>query len=198
MRHTTTTPCGAATHKTLADVELDKKIADRIRMIESACAARDDALKAVTECEKSAVINGWRLGKFLIEKKRRLGHGQWLPWLSTVGLGERQARRYLRLAEIGLESDLDVSITATIDRLDHQGAELQKAAREDMELARSWWRTWLDGFPHGTREWYAILQSVPDGPVSGKLWLNFLDAIDAATTDEERRNAYESRPWATP
>ena len=198
MRHTTTTPCGAATHKTLADVELDKKIADRIRMIESACAARDDALKAVTECEKSAVINGWRLGKFLIEKKRRLGHGQWLPWLSAVGLGERQARRYLRLAEIGLESDLDVSITATIDRLDHQGAELQKAAREDMELARSWWRTWLDGFPHGTREWYAILQSVPDGPVSGKLWLNFLDAIDAATTDEERRNAYESRPWATP
>ena len=182
----------------LSDFDLDQKIGKQNQMIESALAARDDALKAVTKCEKSAVISAWRLGQFLIEKKRRLGHGQWFPWLSTVGLGERQARRYLRLAEIGLESDLDVSITATIDQLDHRGAELQKAAREDMELARSWWRTWLDGFPHGTREWHAIFQSVPDGPVSGKLWLNFLDAIDAATTDEERRNAYERRPWTTP
>ena len=194
----TTEPPVAATLAALSDFNLDQKIGEQNQMINRALAARDDALKAVTKCEKSAVISAWRLGQFLIEKKRRLGHGQWLPWLSTVGLGERQARRYLRLAEIGLESDLDVSITATIDRLDHQGAELQKAAREDMELARSWWRTWLDGFPHGTREWHAILQSVPDGPVSGKLWLNFLDAIDAATTDEERRNAYESRPWATP
>ena len=197
MQHTTT-PSGAPTHKTLADVVLDREIRDRITMIDRALAARDDALKAVTKCERSAVISAWRLGQFLIEKKRRLGHGQWLSWVSTVGLGERQARRYLRLAQIGFESDLDVSITATIDRLDHRDAELQKAAREDMALAHSWWRTWLDGFPHGTREWHAILQSVPDGPGSGKLWLNFLDAIAAAKTDEERRNAYESRPWATP
>ena len=167
-------------------------------MINRALADRDRAVKTVAQCEKSAVLSAWRLGQFLTEKKRRLGHGNWLPWLSSVGLGDRQARRYLRLAQIGLESDLDVSITATIDRLDHQDAELQKAVREDMELVRSWWRTWLDGFPRGTREWHAILQSVPDGPGSGKLWLNFLDAIAAAKTDEERRDAYESRPWATP
>ena len=104
----TTEPDGASTNvlAELTDFDLDQKIGKKIQMIGNALAGRDDALKAVTKCEKSAVISAWRLGQFLIEKKRRLGHGQWLPWLSTVGLGERQARRYLRLAEIGLESDL--------------------------------------------------------------------------------------------
>ena len=191
MRHTTTTPCGAATHKTLADVDLDEKIADRILMIESALAARDDALKAVTKCEKSALVSAWRLGQFLTEKKRRLGHGQWLPWLSTVALGERQARRYLRLAEIGLESDLDDSITKTLERLD-------SAARDDADLARSWWRTWMNGTPRGSPEWRAIVQTVPDGPVSGRRWLDFLERIAAAETAEALRAAYEHRPLATP
>ena len=187
----TTAPPGAATHKTLADIELDRKISDRLQMINRALAARDDALKAVTKCEKSAVISGWRLGQFLIEKKRRLGHGQWLPWLSTVGLGERQARRYLRLAEIGLESDLDDSITKILDRLD-------SAARDDAALARSLWRTWLDETPPDSPAYHAIVQAVPDGPFTGKRWLNFFDEIAAAETDEELRAAYEHRPWAAP
>ena len=116
----TTEPDGASNSELaeLTDFELDRKIGEQNQMINRALAARDDALKAVTKCEKSAVISAWRLGQFLIEKKRRLGHGQWLPWLSTVGLGERQARRYLRLAEIGLESDLDVSIVRTLKKLD--------------------------------------------------------------------------------
>ena len=205
----TTTPSGAATYKTLADVELDKKIADRIRMIESACAARDDALKAVTECEKSAVISGWRLGRFLTERKRRLGHGRWLPWLSAIGLGERQARLYLRLAEIGLESDLADSITKTLARLDSAARDdavlaaarddaVLAAARDDADLARAWWRTWMAGAPRDSPEWCAIVQATPDGPVSGRLWLNFLERIAAAETAEALRAAYDRRPWATP
>ena len=90
--HPTTTPCGAATHKTFADVELDEKIADRIRMIESALAARDDALKAVTKCEKSALISAWRLGQFLTEKNAASGtasgfRGSRLPPLANDKLG---------------------------------------------------------------------------------------------------------------
>ena len=196
----TTAPPGAATHKTLADIELDRNISDRLLMINRALAAHDDALKAVTKCEKSAVISGWRLGQFLIEKKRRLGHGQWLPWLSTVGLGERQARRYLRLAEIGLESDLDDSITKTLDRLDSAARDdaVLAAARDDAALARSLWRTWLDETPPDSPAYHAILQAVPDGPFTGKRWLNFFDEIAAAETDEELRAAYEHRPWAAP
>ena len=132
----TTEPPVAATLAALSDFNLERKIRDRLQMINRALAARDDALKAVTNCEKSAVLSAWRLGQHLAEKKLRLGHGNWLPWLKTVGLGERQAQRYLRLAGIRHESNLDGSITKTLARLDHQDAQLQKAALREPDQAR--------------------------------------------------------------
>jgi DUF3102 family protein len=39
-------------------------------------------------------------GELLTEEKTRLPHGAWLPWLAeNVGIQEREAQRYMRLAE---------------------------------------------------------------------------------------------------
>ena len=87
-------------------------------MINRALAARDDALKAVTKCEKSAVISAWRLGQFLIEKKGRLTHGAWLPWLDSSGISSSSAADYMRLAhQISSAGNLGPSIRATLRAL---------------------------------------------------------------------------------
>lgn len=40
------------------------------------------------------------IGRCLIEAKDQLSHGEWLPWLSEeVGYSERQAQRFMRLAQ---------------------------------------------------------------------------------------------------
>ena len=59
----TTAPPVAATVNTLADTELDRKISDRVTMINVALADRKRALDQVKMCEKSAVESAWRLGQ---------------------------------------------------------------------------------------------------------------------------------------
>ena len=114
----TTEPPVAATFGTLADSDLDQKIADRIRMIESALTDRDRALEMVEMCEKSAVLSAWHLGHFLIEKKGRLEHGRWLPWLESTGISSSSAADYVRLArEISSAGNLQASIRATLRAL---------------------------------------------------------------------------------
>lgn len=39
------------------------------------------------------------LGLDLAEAKAQLDHGTWLPWLKTVGFGERTAENYIRVAQ---------------------------------------------------------------------------------------------------
>lgn len=40
------------------------------------------------------------VGELLAEEKTRVVHGAWLPWLAeNVGISEREAQRYMRLAE---------------------------------------------------------------------------------------------------
>ena len=113
-----TAPPVAATLGTLADSDLNQKIADRIRMIKSALADRERALDMVKKCEKSAVLSGWRLGQFLTEKKSRLEHGRWLPWLESTGISSSSAADYMRLGrEISSAGNLGASIRATIRAL---------------------------------------------------------------------------------
>ena len=103
---------------TLSDFDLDQKIADRIRMIERALADRDRALEMVEKCEKSAVLSAWRLGHFLIERKGRLEHGAWLPWLNSSGISSSSAADYMRLArQISSAGNLGSSIRATLRAL---------------------------------------------------------------------------------
>ena len=115
----TTAPPVAATLDTLTDFDLDRKIGAQIQMIESAIADRYRAFDMVKKCEKSAVLSSWRLGHFLIEKKGRLEHGRWLPWLeSTGGISSSSAADYMRLArEISSAGNLKSSIRATLRAL---------------------------------------------------------------------------------
>ena len=111
----------------LPDAELDRLIGDDCRAIDTALRDRERALEAVAGCEKSAVISAFRLGGRLQEKKLRLNHGEWRPYLEQIGLGERTASSYIRLArQIGSASDLGSSIRATL-------AALPKRPKEEEE-----------------------------------------------------------------
>jgi hypothetical protein len=49
----------------------------------------------------TAVDRAIRCGELLLEAKRQLPHGEWLPWLARncPKISERSAQRYMRLAE---------------------------------------------------------------------------------------------------
>ena len=114
MDSTTDPPVAA----TLSSIELDQKIAERIQMIKSALRDRERTLQMVKKCEKSAVLSAWRLGHFLIEKKDRLDHGLWLPWLESTCISSSSAADYMRLAhEISSAGNLKSSIRATLRAL---------------------------------------------------------------------------------
>ena len=114
----TTAPPVAATLGTLADIELDRKIRDRAKMISVALADCDRALEMVKMCERSAILSAWRLGQLLIEKKDRLAHGSWLPWLDSCGISPSSASDYTRIArQIASAGNLGSSIRATLRAL---------------------------------------------------------------------------------
>ena len=96
----------------ITDFDLDRKIGAKIQMIGS-------ALAEIGKCKKSAVLSGWRLGQYLIEKKGRLAHGEWGVWLSTLPhVSPTSATNYMRLArEIGSAADLKSSIRETLELL---------------------------------------------------------------------------------
>ena len=94
------------------------KIGEQNQMIESALADRYRALETIKKCEKSAVISAWRLGQLLIEKKGRLTHGAWLPWLDSSGISASSASDYTRIArQIASAGNLKPSIRETLRTL---------------------------------------------------------------------------------
>ena len=117
----TTAPPVAATLNTLAvlsDFNLDRKIGEQNQTINNALADRRRALDQVKKCEKSAVETAWSLGKLLNEKKGRLGHGAWLPWLATTGIPTTSANEYMLLGrQITGAGYLGPSIRATLKEL---------------------------------------------------------------------------------
>ena len=107
----------------LSDSDLDRKIAAQNQMIESAIAGHDRAIAEVEKCEKSAVLSAWRLGQFLIEKKSRLTHGGWLPWLYSCGISASSASDYMRIArQTASAGSLKSSIRATLRALPEPAA----------------------------------------------------------------------------
>jgi hypothetical protein len=46
----------------------------------------------------NSVEHAMAAGDILIEAKRQVGHGQWLPWLESCGISQRTAQRYMRVA----------------------------------------------------------------------------------------------------
>ncbi|MGA2493333.1 MAG: DUF3102 domain-containing protein [Roseiarcus sp.] len=77
--------------------------------IKEAHAGVFDAAKTAADCAIEA-------GRALIEAKMLVAHGGWAPWLiANVGFSERTARRYMQIAQSGLE-------TATVADLGIRGA----------------------------------------------------------------------------
>ena len=128
----TSAPDGASTNvlAELTDFDLDQKIGANIQMIGNALAGRDRAVEEVEKCKKSAVLSAWRLGQFLIEKKSRLAHGEWLPWLySLPRVSHSSASDYMRLArQIASAGNLGSSIRATLRALPEPTTATPKSA----------------------------------------------------------------------
>jgi hypothetical protein len=55
---------------------------------------------AATNAMQSAAERGKDAGERLIEAKKLLKHGQWLPFLKEIGLHDRMAARYMELARL--------------------------------------------------------------------------------------------------
>ena len=99
----------------LSDSDLDRKVFAQNQMIQSAIEGRDRAVGEVEKCEKSAVLAAWRLGQSLTEKKTRLAHGSWLPWLDSCGISPSSASDYTRIArQIASAGNLGSSIRETL------------------------------------------------------------------------------------
>ena len=59
-------------------------------------AAVADARRHASQSVAAAI----RVGEYLIEAKRLVKHGEWLPWLTVhVDISDRMARHYMRLAK---------------------------------------------------------------------------------------------------
>jgi hypothetical protein len=60
--------------------------------------------EAVAASLKEAVSNAIAAGELLLEAKKQVGHGEWLPWLAeNCDISERTAQAYMRLARAPLE-----------------------------------------------------------------------------------------------
>ena len=77
-------------------------------------------VSAVDRSRKNYYNAALTLGRRLIEDRRLIEHGQWLPFLESVGLTPRSAQRYIRLVNAGLSvEDIDRAggITHALDEL---------------------------------------------------------------------------------
>ena len=75
---------------------------------------------SLVESWRHTVEQAWRLGQYLAEKKRRLGHGQWLPYIDEhLPFKHDQTNRLMSLGEADSQwiGNLDpgTSVTAAID-----------------------------------------------------------------------------------
>lgn len=55
-----------------------------------------DQVQLVLSIGKRTIEESFRLGEMLVSKKQEKGHGNWLPFLDEIGLGERTARNLMR------------------------------------------------------------------------------------------------------
>ena len=103
---------------TLADRELDRRISDGAEKIRGALVGYERAIGEQRKCQKSAVLSAWSVGGLLIEKKARLDHGCFGPWLLTIGISTSSAADYMKIAaHISDAGNLKSSISQTLKML---------------------------------------------------------------------------------
>jgi hypothetical protein len=113
----------------------------------------------VQEAAKTAAEHAIRAGHALIEAKKLVKHGEWLPWLREhCALPERTAQLYMRIAKSGLESATDADLG------------LQAAAKAMViHLADPW----EEQEPEHLREWLVhmlFMVSVDYQPAFAERW----------------------------
>lgn len=91
--------------------------------IESEVLTLHDALNVRTTVDKAR-----RIGELLLEVKRRLGHGEFLPWLKRVGMKARTAQTYVQVAKAPIAPG---SAHLSIDRLLQVVRNGRKVQRRD-------------------------------------------------------------------
>lgn len=87
-------------------VHLDMEIADLYQQVTEAEATANAAARAAAQLY-------WQLGGKLSQKKAELGHGEWLPFLESVGIAKRTAQRAMQLNQAYPESDTLTHLTLT-------------------------------------------------------------------------------------
>ena len=103
----------------LADRDLDRLISDGAEKIRGALVGYERAIMEQRKCQKSAVLSAWRVGGLLIEKKSRLAHGEFLPWLTATGISSSSSANYMKIAaQISDAGNLRPSISQTLKALE--------------------------------------------------------------------------------
>ena len=103
----------------LADRDLDRLISDGAEKIRGALVGYERAITEQRKCQKSAVLSAWRVGGLLIEKKSRLAHGEFLPWLTATGISSSSSANYMKIAaQISDAGNLRPSISQTLKALE--------------------------------------------------------------------------------
>ena len=98
----TTAPLETMEHeKSLADAEPKKTLDEYAKDILEAHQSVDRADALSKRNGKDAIAAAVKAGKYLIEAKVLLGHGNWLGWLKVncKGIREKTAQRYMTLAK---------------------------------------------------------------------------------------------------
>lgn len=74
--------------------------------------------KQFVEMVESTVLSAWQLGKDLVEAKKRVRHGYWIPWVETrVGLEPRTAQRLMQLYERDRKKEFVENFSSTSEAL---------------------------------------------------------------------------------
>ena len=163
-------------------------------------------------------VDSWlACAEVLLEARAVAAHGEWTEFLREAGIPERTAQRMIKLARAGVKADTVTflgGVRATLDAfsvVERWPVETRRRWREAggaagepdgdlraaaaIEDAFGWWRTFRHAVSKDSAEWDAIIQSVPDGPISTSRWLDFGDAVARAATDAEMRDAMALAPW---
>jgi hypothetical protein len=90
-----------------ADLARSNSLADLAARINTAHEAAAAALK-------SSVIHAMQAGDLLIEAKKQVGHGEWLPWLkANFAFSDRTARLYMQVARS--RADVEAKMATVAD-----------------------------------------------------------------------------------
>jgi len=78
--------------------QIERELQREIIAMQDADRAESAAVERVEKTADAARRQRIVVGQRLVEAKRAVKHGQWLPWLAKIGIGEDSARRWMALA----------------------------------------------------------------------------------------------------